>query len=94
MSDKLRVNLQFGARADRGLLDELRSLPPYRRAKLARQLMSEGWRARNAPVPPDVVQETCSVALPPTPAHAPKALEDELMSAWNGAEVVTCFAAR
>lgn len=81
MSNKLRVNLQFGPRADRGLLDALRSLPPYRRAKLARQLTSEGWRARSAPVPPGAPQNTCSVTSSPLlPAHASMALEDDLLS--------------
>lgn len=79
MPDKLRINLQFGSRADPDLLAELRSLPPYRRAKLARQLISEGWRARSAPAPSNVTCETPS-APPPSAARAPKTFEDELLS--------------
>lgn len=41
MPERIRVNLQFGARTDPALWRELNSRPPYARAKLLRQLIAE-----------------------------------------------------
>jgi hypothetical protein len=79
MSNKLRVNLQFGSRADPDLLEELRSLPPYRRASFARQLISKAWRARSAPPPLSDSYEKRPVP-PPQAACLATTFEDELLS--------------
>jgi hypothetical protein len=40
----IRISLRFGAYSDVTLIRELSSLPPFRRAKRARQLLMTGWR--------------------------------------------------
>lgn len=45
----LRVNLRFGPRTNPQLLEQLTRLKPYQRAKLLRQLLEEGMRARQDP---------------------------------------------
>jgi len=49
----VRVTLWFGPRSDRLLVGALARCRPYARAKLARLLIEEGWRARTqgAPIP-------------------------------------------
>lgn len=42
----IRVNLRFGPRTDPALIREIAALPPYKRAKLLRQLLEAGWRHR------------------------------------------------
>lgn len=54
----IRVNLSFGARTDATLWNELVMRPPYRRAKLLRQLITAG------------LQRRCGV---PTREHPPSA---------------------
>lgn len=44
----IRVSLRFGSNSNSALTRELRIRPPYARAKYLRQLLHEGFRARNA----------------------------------------------
>lgn len=79
MDKNLRINLQFGRRTDPDLLSEIRSLPPYRRAKFVQKLIAEAWRARTAPAF-SVAASAPPIARTLPPAPPVNAFEDELLS--------------
>ena len=47
----IRVNLRFGPRTDPELMREIAALPAYRRARLLRELLDQGWQRRHEPPP-------------------------------------------
>lgn len=47
LASSIRVNLRFGPRTNPELLQYFLGMAPYRRAKMVRRLLEEGWRARN-----------------------------------------------
>lgn len=47
----IRVNLRFGPRTDPHLLREIAALPPYRRARLLRELLEQAWQRRHESQP-------------------------------------------
>jgi hypothetical protein len=46
LASSIRVNLRFGPRTNPELLQYFSGMAPYRRAKMVRRLLEEGWRAR------------------------------------------------
>lgn len=60
----IRVNLRFGPRTDPALIREIAALPPYKRAKLLRQLLEAGWRNRRE-VPSAVPAQASAGAAQP-----------------------------
>lgn len=60
-SHSVRVNLRFGPRTDPALLQEILTLPPYKRARLLRQLLAQGWQQRQSPPPKSVASRPTAV---------------------------------
>lgn len=56
----IRVNLRFGPRTDPELMREIAALPAYRRARLLRELLDQGWQRRHEP-PPTSTAESVSL---------------------------------
>ncbi len=54
----IRVSLRFGMHSDNTLVRELRTIPPYGRAKFVQRLIKEAWHSRRCLLADPTVDKT------------------------------------